>query len=100
MSAKTHPLTFIDPVCGKPGFHIVGVPLPCDPIVASRFERLDGTTPNACDVFACMSCGRPFQLWPGDSPALLSPSNYVRRPDDEMTETDRLRTLSRGVTGN
>jgi hypothetical protein len=79
MSAATHPFTYIDPVCGKPSFHTVGVPLPTDPIIAHRYERLDGRPTLTTDPFVCESCGRGF--WPpAETRALLDPANYVDRP--------------------
>lgn len=76
MSHATHPLTFIDPVCGKPGWHADSVPLPTDPILAHRAEHLDGSAVQSSDLVACESCWRV--VWPGDG-ELVDPANYVPR---------------------
>lgn len=78
MSVASHPLTYIDPVCGRPSFHTVAVPVPSDPIIAWRYERLDGEPVKTTDAFVCQSCGRGF--WPpAESTAFLDSANYVER---------------------
>lgn len=65
MSITTHPLSFIDPVCGKPAFHRSRVPDPWEPILpstAAEEEHLDGSPCLPTDPFKCESCGRFFDF--------------------------------------
>ncbi len=81
MSAATHSLTLIDRRCGKPAFHMDRVPEPNDPVVAERFEHLDGRPGRSDDPFVCESCGRPLLALfdPDENRWLCDPASYVPR---------------------
>jgi hypothetical protein len=90
MTALTHPLTLIDPVCGKPWKHAAGIPLPSDPLVAEPWEHIDGSPVLSTDDVCCDTCGRKImvQYMPSgddffiDIAFMLDPANYV--PRDEV----------------
>ncbi|RKP44765.1 hypothetical protein [Pararobbsia silviterrae] len=80
MSVETHPFAFIDPVCGKPAFFRVAVPLSGERIFAPDFERLDGTRVELSDPVVCLSCMRPFDpMFDLQAGRLIDPANWVRR---------------------
>jgi hypothetical protein len=78
MSIETHPYAMIDPVCGKPAYFRVAVPIATDPLIAEDFEHIDGCPVHPADILACDSCGRYLaeDLFAGK---LLEPSRWVRR---------------------
>jgi hypothetical protein len=85
MSIKTHPYAYIDPVCGKPAFFRVAVPVGTDPVIAPDFERPNGTPMRYNDPVICWSCSRSLaqDLWDGK---LVDPACWVRR--DTLTTTE------------
>ena len=79
MTRQTHPLTFIDPVCGKPWIHVKSIPAPMDPLDPARFEHLDGSEVEPWEPLMCESCGRMG----GNEvlPYMTIAENYVERTD-------------------
>lgn len=89
MTIETNPLTFIDPVCGKPwihGDHVRLVTEFCDP---HGFEHLDGSPCLPGDPVRCESCGRDASpltsddgwktVYSNDLLAMTDPKNWVPR---------------------
>lgn len=79
MSAETHPLTFIDPECGRAAFHITGIPVPRTVMASKDVRHIDNRPVLPGEIAACDSCRRPFMLAGRDSLRLLNPANYVPR---------------------
>lgn len=91
-------LTFIDPICGKPGFHIDQVPQPMDQIDYRRFDLVNGRAANPADPLICGSCGRHLLVELGkDGARLTDPLNYVARKTTVNTLFHALGDMARGA---
>lgn len=75
----TKDLTFIDPVCNKPGFHIDDVPHANDRVDYRRIEHTSGRAARPDDPFICGNCGRNLLANAWDAQRLINPLNYQGR---------------------
>lgn len=78
MSAATHPMTLIDPVCGRPWAHASHVPKLTDLITHEGWEHLDGRPMQRLDIIECESCGRRPDTG-GAMAFAADPANYRPR---------------------
>ncbi|NYT68777.1 hypothetical protein [Pusillimonas noertemannii] len=88
MSIETHALTFIDPDCGKPSFHVNRIPVVGELVLAENFEWLDGVPAMPGEKFVCGGCGRGFvsNVYGYVDYRLTFEENYQPRvgPDEEV----------------
>ncbi|MDQ0084577.1 hypothetical protein J2W35_004946 [Variovorax boronicumulans] len=79
MSIETHPLTFIDPVCGRAAFHVTAIPQPLMVMEAKDIQHVDGRPVMPGEMAVCDSCRRQFYMSGALDRRLLIPANYVPR---------------------
>jgi len=79
VSAETHPLTFIDPECGRAAFHIAAIPQPLTVMAAKDIEHVDGRPVMPGEIAGCDSCRRNFYMSGALDRRLMNLANYVPR---------------------